>query len=314
MKLSDVDNTINEGPIWDATKSAGRGLRTVIDYAVAAKDKLNGDKSSLGVNVANKQAIRNYTKIAKGMVKMWQRKYKDLKDSGQFESRTSYILSGIALYEAVNPAVTVVNLDPIILKYNKQNYILNDKGRWALEKQPNKTLPQSLEVFLNKQHDEAEDENNHTLAGAAENDATVQSNDTASLDAEESAELTTYKNVLGDWIGKVTGINDRSKINKVLKDLKTTDPNDNEQLVPAFVKALQLGASYSQELGTDGGAASGQVATLLKQISGITPTTKAADAVKKILTPKDGQSEAQTIALLKALVKQLTTQQSTQKQ
>jgi hypothetical protein len=50
--------------------------------------------------------------------------------------------------------VEILDLEPIMIRYNKTNYILGDKGAWIKEK-GNQPVPQSLAAFLNKQHDVA---------------------------------------------------------------------------------------------------------------------------------------------------------------
>jgi hypothetical protein len=326
MKLSDVDNTLEEGWKWDAVKSAGRGLRTLGDYASATLDKQERDAAGgIGNAVANKEAMRNYTKIAKGMVKMWQRKLKDLRDSGQFESVKSSILSGILLTEA-----------PIRAKLNGVSYHKANDGKWYDEDNNVNTtdVPTLEKRAANQAKIDAQSIGNAKLNpktpstttggeqppaspvntdGSIDYDGPVQNtapedNTTTTATTNTNAELTKYKSVMGDWIGKVIGISDRSKIDKVLTDVQTTNPSD-PNLLKAFIKALQLGASYSQELGTDGGPDTSKVGNLLKQISGVQPSAKAAAAVSKVLTPKKSQNEQQTAALIQALVKQLSNSQ-----
>lgn len=49
--------------------------------------------------------------------------------------------------------VSVVQQEPIILKYNKIDYGLDDQGKWSSLKNPTKKLSQNLQAFLSKQHD-----------------------------------------------------------------------------------------------------------------------------------------------------------------
>lgn len=49
--------------------------------------------------------------------------------------------------------VSIVNDEPIVIKYKNSDFGLNDKGEWALLKRPDRAIPQSLSAFLDQQFD-----------------------------------------------------------------------------------------------------------------------------------------------------------------
>ena len=49
--------------------------------------------------------------------------------------------------------VSIVNDEPIVIRYKNSDFGLNDRGEWALMKRPDRALPQSMSAFLDQQFD-----------------------------------------------------------------------------------------------------------------------------------------------------------------
>lgn len=62
--------------------------------------------------------------------------------------------------------VSIVNDEPIVIRYKNSDFGLNDRGEWALMKRPDRALPQSMSAFLDQQFD-------LHMAGAPESAAAV---------------------------------------------------------------------------------------------------------------------------------------------
>lgn len=61
----------------------------------------------------------------------------------------------------LSSGVSIISSEPIVIRYKNSDYGLNDQGQWALLKRPDRPVPQSFAVFLDKEHDKH-------LAGAGE--------------------------------------------------------------------------------------------------------------------------------------------------
>jgi hypothetical protein len=162
---------INEGLFSDLSKAASstlgamktrrnatKGLGSKISaffkkgkYGRSTRDQLAADKfiekfvtrGMEALNVAVKQGLvdPNSNNMAAATSKD-QEQQQTTEPTTQPKDQSSQLTKG----------VEIIDLEPIIIRYNNTNYMLGDKGVWVKEK-GNQPVPQSLAAFLNKQHD-----------------------------------------------------------------------------------------------------------------------------------------------------------------
>lgn len=284
MKLSEVDDELKEASIMDYIAGTVSKAHDII----SKKDpSLSG---SIETKAANREAMRNYTKIAKGMVKMWAKLAQNYRSLNKFESA---IMAGLHLVEDVARAGESVKTPKglVITKsddghwYNEQgqqitnvNDVKQLEKRATLQRQTSAMSPKNQKAAINAPKTKTTKTKQTAPAGSNAQQPTPasvtpdpqngqqtapnappadlaqpQQPDTpttqpAAQQAPESENLVKYKKELGQWLGKIIHITDKAEIDSILKDLKSTNPNDEKALLPVFIKAVQLGATHTDEL------------------------------------------------------------------
>jgi hypothetical protein len=225
MKLSDVDETINEANIFDY-------VRGVADKASDAKSKVagvmgavtggigqSGKKGGMSDRLANAQTDQNVKKIARGMTRMWVQVAQQYVKADRFKiesisQHTSAILEGIE--------------------------ILSEKGGRKTVGKPTGTPPKA------------------TPPKATPASNVTQPNPQKALDAANAKSeqlkvenLTAYKNELGRWIAKVLHINDEADITKLTNQVNNTNPGD-KALLKVFTDAVYMSLTQTDTVGYGG--------------------------------------------------------------
>ena len=163
MKVNEI---LTEGPIWQGVKQVGGGLKQIAGgvgqgivrtAAALGHQPSQQARSFLNRTDARTQSLQQQTQPAPAQPAPAQPA--PAAPQSQPTSSTIIVPQKVgngprqATAPQLHPSVQVVQQEPIVLRYKKADYALNDQGQWAPLLNPAKKISQAAQAFFDKQHD-----------------------------------------------------------------------------------------------------------------------------------------------------------------